>query len=96
MCGITSGTDYAVDEFDVWNYSWIKWVFLAVICCYWLIWTVLAFLALRFVRHTPPPPPRMQEKKDSDDAELADFDIQEVKKEAAQKRMSKKGNAQQQ
>jgi hypothetical protein len=115
-CGITSGTNYAVDQFDVWNYSWIKWVFLAVICCYWLIWTTLALLALIFVRylssfdrartqhahsltlspctsirHTPPPPPRMQEKERKDSQELADFNIQTVKKEAAEKYLQKKG-----
>lgn len=50
-CGITSGTSYAVNQFDLWDYSWIKWVFLVVVCCYWLIWTVLAYLALRFIRY---------------------------------------------
>jgi hypothetical protein len=50
-CQITSGTDYAVNEFDVWNYSWIKWVFLAVVICYWFIWNTLAFLALCYVRY---------------------------------------------
>jgi hypothetical protein len=97
----------------VWNYSWIKWVFLAVICCYWLIWTFLAFLAvssrnahlsqltptLSFVgltldfhwlfRHLPPPPPRMREKE-TGDTELEEVNIQDIKKAAADKRMSKK------
>ncbi len=55
-CQITSGTDYAVNEFDVWNYSWIKWVFLAVVVCYWFIWNTLAFLALCYVRYVLAPP----------------------------------------
>ena len=45
-----------MNEFDVWNYSWIKWVFLAVVVCYWFIWNTLAFLALCYVRYVLAPP----------------------------------------
>lgn len=47
---MTSGTEYAIKEFDVWDYSWLKWVFLAVVICYWFIFNVLSWLALCFVR----------------------------------------------
>jgi hypothetical protein len=50
-CPITSGTDFAVNEFDIFDVEDFRWVMMACVIAWWFIFTTLAYLALRFVRY---------------------------------------------
>lgn len=56
VCPVTSGTTFAVKDFDIFDVADLRWIMLACTAAWWLIFTVLAYLALRFIRSIAPLP----------------------------------------
>ncbi len=81
VCPLTSGTAFAVNDFDVFDVAEIRWIMLACVVAWWFIFTTLAYLALRFVRYTPLPAPPMAEMA-ADENEMHEVDLAQYKKQA--------------
>jgi ABC-type multidrug transport system ATPase subunit len=80
VCPLTSGTAFAVNDFDLFDVEELRWIMLACVVAWWLIFTALAYLALRFVRYTPLPAAPMAEME-ADDNELSEIDLSKYKKQ---------------
>jgi hypothetical protein len=80
VCPLTSGTAFAVNDFDLFDVEELRWIMLACVVAWWFIFTVLAYLALRFVRYTPLPAAPMAEME-ADDNELSEIDLSKYKKQ---------------
>lgn len=80
-CPITSGTDYIVNNYGIFDGEWIKWVMAVCVMCWWAIFTLVTYIGLRWVRHSPPKKPRMKNVEISEEEarEMDDFNIKTVK-----------------
>ncbi len=80
-CPVTSGTDYIVNNYGIWNDEWVKWIMAVCVMCWWLIFTFVTYIGIRFVTHTPPKKQRMTdiEISEQEELEMRQFDIKAVK-----------------
>jgi hypothetical protein len=81
VCPLTSGTAFAVNDFDIFDVAELRWIMIACVVAWWFIFTTLAYLALRFVRYTPLPAPPMAEMA-ADEHEMQEVDLAQYKKQA--------------
>ena len=59
-CPVTSGTDYIVNDYGIFDMEWLKWIMAVCVIGWWVIFTGVTYIGLRFVRHSPPKKPRMK------------------------------------
>jgi hypothetical protein len=80
-CPITSGTDYIIDNYGIWDKDWLKWIMAVCVIGWWFIFTLVTYIGLRFVRHSPPRKPRMKnvEVSEEEALEMKQFNIKAVK-----------------
>jgi ABC-type multidrug transport system ATPase subunit len=80
-CPVTSGTDYIVNHWGIFDREWLKWIMAVCVIGWWFIFTLVTYIGLRFVRHSPPQKPRMKnvEISDEEEIEMKQFNIKEVK-----------------
>ena len=80
-CPVTSGTDYIVNSYGIFDREWLKWIMAVCVIGWWLIFTLVTYVGMRFVRHAPPKKPRMKsvEVSEEQEREMKQFNIKAVK-----------------
>jgi hypothetical protein len=80
-CPVTSGTDFIVNNYGIFDREWLKWVMAVCVIGWWIIFTTVTYLGLLFVRHTPPKkaPMKIVSVSEEEEQEMAQFNIKTVK-----------------
>jgi hypothetical protein len=80
-CPVTSGTDFIVNNYGIFDREWLKWVMAVCVIGWWLIFTAVTYIGMRFVRHAPPKKARMKivSVSEEEEQEMAQFNIKTVK-----------------
>jgi hypothetical protein len=77
-----------VNSYGIFDREWLKWIMIVCMICWWLIFTLVTYIGLRFVRHSPPRKPRMKNMDVSEEeaVEMKQFNIKTVKAQYVKRR----------
>ncbi len=93
-CPITSGKDYAISYYGVWDMEWLKWIMAVCVICFWLIFTIVTHIGLRYMRHKPPAKPRIiGDISEDEEREMEKFNIKQVKQDVRYQKEMKKNKS---